>query len=660
MVNPRSIRPVQDLVFNRGLFIRYVVLPVTVIGVLWTLSSLSISDGLSDPLHIHLDIFPPPPPPPPPFDPFFDSDHPPPPPPPGPPGPPHHPPGQAKLDEQPRPGAIPPPHFEDEPSHNLPDFPPAPPRSWASAAEEVKAAFIHAYTGYEKYAAPHDELLPITNGYVDNFNGWGVTSHDSLDTMLLMNLTDMFDRAMVDVAKADFDMLEYKRAPFFETAIRHLGGLLSAYALSKNPILLEKADDLGKRLSPVFNTKSGLALFDVNTVNGQTGFRTQGCLAEVGSCQLEYTYLGKESGNVTHYQNADRTWQALKEVDVSRLGGMLPTYFNLDSGLAVDTRLQVGAMADSGHEYILKQYLLTDKTDKTLLEMYLRLTTHIMTRLMWITPTRNILFPLSTVGLPPSETSNRMFEHLACFLPGLFALGVETLPLDNLHTVGIDFLSLASDLAPSFEASYETLLNYKLSDLHRWAADGMTEACAVLYHDMSTGLAPDSAQMDQHSTRWIDALEAWRLAGKRGSPPGVGPVRPVRPTVIGDQVVRDYFPYNVAYELRPETIESLFLMWRLTHEERWRVHGWNIFRALEDFTRTSSGYASLRHVDQVPVVQKDSMPSYFTAETLKYLYLLFSGDDLLPLHDWVLNTEAHPLPVIRWSEAEKMKFQIKT
>lgn len=59
---------------------------------------------------------------------------------------------------------------------------------------------------------------------------------------------------------------QHKKAPFFETTIRHLGGLLSAYALSKNPIALEKAEDLGTRLSPVFNTTSGLALFDVNTV----------------------------------------------------------------------------------------------------------------------------------------------------------------------------------------------------------------------------------------------------------------------------------------------------------------------------------------------------------------------------------------------------------
>ena len=35
----------------------------------------------------------------------------------------------------------------------------------------------------------------------------------------------------------------------------------------------------------------------------------------------------------------------------------------------------------------------------------------------------------------------------------------------------------------------------------------------------------------------------------------------------------------------------------------------------------------------------------FFAETLKYLYLLFSDDGVLPLDEWVFNTEAHPLRV---------------
>lgn len=52
---------------------------------------------------------------------------------------------------------------------------------------------------------------------------------------------------------------------FFETVIRYLGGLLSAYALSGRAILLNKADQLGTKLLPVFDTRSGLAAFDMNT-----------------------------------------------------------------------------------------------------------------------------------------------------------------------------------------------------------------------------------------------------------------------------------------------------------------------------------------------------------------------------------------------------------
>ncbi|MES2540700.1 MAG: glycoside hydrolase family 47 protein [Pseudomonadota bacterium] len=36
---------------------------------------------------------------------------------------------------------------------------------------------------------------------------------------------------------------------------------------------------------------------------------------------------------------------------------------------------------------------------------------------------------------------------------------------------------------------------------------------------------------------------------------------------------------------------------------------------------------------------------FFLAETLKYLYLLYSPDEVLPHDRWVFNTEAHPFPV---------------
>jgi hypothetical protein len=50
--------------------------------------------------------------------------------------------------------------------------------------------------------------------------------------------------------------------------------------------------------------------------------------------------------------------------------------------------------------------------------------------------------------------------------------------------------------------------------------------------------------------------------------------------------------------------------------------------------------------------------SFFLAETLKYLFLLFRDDDPIPLDQWVLNTEAHPLPVFTWTTEERANFGI--
>ena len=51
---------------------------------------------------------------------------------------------------------------------------------------------------------------------------------------------------------------------FFETVIRYLGGLLSAYALSGRRVLLNKADELGQKLLPIFNTETGMPAFMIN------------------------------------------------------------------------------------------------------------------------------------------------------------------------------------------------------------------------------------------------------------------------------------------------------------------------------------------------------------------------------------------------------------
>lgn len=98
--------------------------------------------------------------------------------------------------------------------------------------------------------------------------------------------------------------------------------------------------------------------------------------------------------------------------------------------------------------------------------------------------------------------------------------------------------------------------------------------------------------------------------------------------------------YN-GYELRPEIIESAFYLYRFTSDPRYREMGKVFFDSLVKYCRSDVGYAALSDVDKK--TKKDEMESFFFAETLKYLYLLFSPPATLDLSKNVLNTEAHPM-----------------
>ncbi|CAL8076216.1 unnamed protein product [Calicophoron daubneyi] len=99
------------------------------------------------------------------------------------------------------------------------------------------------------------------------------------------------------------------------------------------------------------------------------------------------------------------------------------------------------------------------------------------------------------------------------------------------------------------------------------------------------------------------------------------------------------------YYLRPETVESYFYMWRFTKDLKYREWAWDVVQALQNYTRTPTGYSGLKNSNSASPGLDDVQQSYFLAETLKYLYLIFSEDTLLPLDRWVFNSEAHPLPI---------------
>ena len=99
------------------------------------------------------------------------------------------------------------------------------------------------------------------------------------------------------------------------------------------------------------------------------------------------------------------------------------------------------------------------------------------------------------------------------------------------------------------------------------------------------------------------------------------------------------------YALRPEIIESAYYLYRFTNDPRYLEMGNTLLNDLIKCCRTEVGYAALKNVENK--TKRDDMESFFLAETMKYLYLLFAPPETLDLKTHVFNTEAHPMSTAR-------------
>lgn len=112
---------------------------------------------------------------------------------------------------------------------------------------------------------------------------------------------------------------------------------------------------------------------------------------------------------------------------------------------------------------------------------------------------------------------------------------------------------------------------------------------------------------------------------------------------------------NSGYVQRPETIESFYILHEITGDPIFvyifmlilyliRKWGWDIFLAIEKYTKVENGYSGLTDANKERSYSNKA-ESFFPAETLKYLYLLFDTHHKIDLSKYVFNTEAHPLEI---------------
>ena len=227
-------------------------------------------------------------------------------------------------------------------------------------AARVRAEFLHAWRGYERYAWGHDELKPLSKTARDWYGEpLYMTQVDSLDTLHIMGLRDEERRTREFVVKhLSFDKDVYVQN--FEVTIRHLGGLISAYQLTNDRRLLRLAEDLGDRLLPAFESKTGIPYRFVNLRTGKVRGEVTNP-AEAGTLLVEFGALSKLTRRPVFY---DRAKRALVETYGRRSAlGLVGSRINVETGEWVGTTSHISGGIDSYYEYLLKCWLLFGDED---------------------------------------------------------------------------------------------------------------------------------------------------------------------------------------------------------------------------------------------------------------------------------------------------------
>eukprot|EP01138_Halocafeteria_seosinensis_P005982 gb/GECG01006114.1/.p1 GENE.gb/GECG01006114.1/~~gb/GECG01006114.1/.p1 ORF type:complete len:1193 (+),score=115.25 gb/GECG01006114.1/:1-3579(+) len=707
------------------------------------------------------------------------------------------------------------------------------PNSWMSyeddlnfaRQEAVRNAFHHAWSSYKSFAYGDDELQPLTKNGTQTLCNMSLTLVDSLDTLFLMGYFEEFELAC-NYLRENFSVTSDINTNLFETTIRVIGGLLSAYDLSQKEVLLDLTITLANRIieTGAFSTASGLPMGTLNLRN-LTSFNPKwvngaSSLSEVATIQLEFHRLSELSGNTTYRELADNVVKIL----YNKRGkyGLWPIYVDPDTAeFYKKAPVTLGARGDSAYEYLLKLALLHKKksevyakgkpeanvkerpshaihlftnstgaqyseldlvtgaeptfTDVSQLRYFLdcvqgrdplcgsqtgdifslvrhqyHISLHgILTKLL------SYSFPngLAYIGELVPSTENRTagekngstvyyqlpkMDHLVCFAPGMLALGVQqgfsvngslfalwshlrwqessghdgSLHLarlgkalssdeqEQLRQLTWDAKALFEDGEGSVFSNISSLREGKERILD--VASLLMRSCYELYNKTATGLAPEIATFRQSNktTSTMVTEEVDLLSGSCSS-------LNHNVSTTEDQGLDDIIVHQDAKHslLRPETVESLFVLWRVTHDPVYREWGWNVFQSIQQHAFLDSGYSALKstlHVNKDArevamslrkwhqrriqeigkcnagccpprqnisasicyrsnrflsakrefVMQESSnlmnkMESFLLAETFKYLYLLFSDDESVPLDEWVFNTEGHPLRVSR-------------
>ena len=468
---------------------------------------------------------------------------------------------------------------------------PAPALDRAALAARVRAEMLHAWRGYERYAWGHDELRPVSRTTRDWYaEPLLMTPVDALDTLLLMGLDD-------EAAKARALIVE-RLGVGRGVAGPATGGAAAGEHGARPATGGAAAGERGARRST-----PGAAAFDqdLSVKTFEITIRMLGGL--LSGWQL--------TGDPRLLRLADDLGTRLLPAFASPTG-MPYTFVNLKTGKTRGPRsnpaeigtllLEFGTLARATGKQVFY-----DKAKHAVVELYRRRS------------------PLGLVGEEIDVETGRWTSRASHVGGGIDSYYEYLLKCWRLfgdaecgamwrESIGALDRYLADDAPTGFWYGQVDMLTGKRTATEFGALHAFLPAVLALGGDLGRARRLEAS-----------CFKTWNLHG-------------VEPEVVD---YRTMAVVEAGYPLRPEIVESAYYLRHYTRDPRYLEMGRTFLAGLLAHCRTDAGYTVLKNV--VTKEKGDLMPSYFLAETLKYLYLIFAPDQALDFDQVIFNTEGHPL-----------------
>ena len=381
---------------------------------------------------------------------------------------------------------------------------------------------------------------------------------------------------------------------------------------------------------------------------------TRALVSEPGSLSLEFTRLSQLTGDPKYYDAVQRIADYFEAgQNLTRYPGLWPVSIDSQTpDFTFDTFFTMGGMSDSTYEYLPKQYMILGgllEQPKKMYETFIEVAKQKMFfRIM--NPKNDNLLVSGDIRIKGSSASPSPIvdlaprgQHLTCFTGGMVGIGSKIFdrPQD---------LETAEELTQGCIWAYDSSPNGITPEIFNVMPCPTESTCEwnqSTWHSALSALYPGAATSSQIETEEGYEERIERIIKDKRLPAGF--------TAIDDR----------RYILRPEAIESVFILYRITGNKKYQEAAWRMFQAIEKVSRTEIAAAAIADITypwdedyvapkegdivggsnkmSVQKMRTDSMESFWLAETLKYFYLCFEDWGVVSLDEWVLNTEAHPL-----------------